>query len=500
VGGQAARLEVLVKVPVVLTAALTLSVSLLPSRADAMCGFIAPKKPPNTQRAARIVNESSKVTLARSGDRTIITMANDVKGDVRSFALVIPVPTKITKKDVKVVGTEIFDQLEAMTAPRVIETQDPNPCAQPAPPQAEAAMADADEGEAKVARKAKPRASDYGVKVEEHFKVGEYDIAILSAKESSGLIEWLNIFKYDIPQDAADVLTSYLRQGMNFFVTRVDLKKHVKENFTFLHPLQISYTTPKLMLPIRLGMLNADGKQELHVWTITDRGRVETTNYRTVKAHTDVPLPVFAMEELNKIYDDAFRLQSKQEGDRVVIQEFAGIPQVENWRQPWDARQLNLAPFGADWVPKGRTAWVTRLHFRYDAEHFPEDLQMQVTDDMAAFAVRYPTKRPWRPAPGQDVCDAGESYLATLPARFEKEAKALADLTGRDRQAIRKRLGLEGPVPAKLPEPPPPKTSPLKELDKAFDCSASHDGDTPALFGLLALACLGLVGVRRRRR
>ena len=46
------------------------------------------------------------------------------------------------------------------------------------------------------------------------------------------------------------------------------------------------------MLPIRLGTLNAKGKQELYVYALTRSGRVETTNYRTVKAtqrYVDVP-------------------------------------------------------------------------------------------------------------------------------------------------------------------------------------------------------------------
>ena len=38
------------------------------------------------------------------------------------------------------------------------------------------------------------------------------------------------------------------------------------------------------MLPIRLGMVNADGAQELFVYALTRKGRVETTNYRTVRS------------------------------------------------------------------------------------------------------------------------------------------------------------------------------------------------------------------------
>jgi len=40
-----------------------------------------------------LFNRGSQVVLARDGDRTILTMANDFKGDPKEFAVVIPVPT-----------------------------------------------------------------------------------------------------------------------------------------------------------------------------------------------------------------------------------------------------------------------------------------------------------------------------------------------------------------------------------------------------------------------
>ena len=48
----------------------------------------------------------------------------------------------------------------------------------------------------------------------------------------------------------------------------------------------------KFMLPIRVGMVNAAGPQELFVYTLTRRGRVEATNFLTVKLPTGMDLPV----------------------------------------------------------------------------------------------------------------------------------------------------------------------------------------------------------------
>ena len=54
-----------------------------------------------------------------------------------------------------------------------------------------------------------------------------------------------------------------------------------------MRPLQVAYEHNKFKLPIRLGTLNANGKQELYVYALTRTGRVETTNYRAV-------IPTFA--------------------------------------------------------------------------------------------------------------------------------------------------------------------------------------------------------------
>ena len=66
---------------------------------------------------------------------------------------------------------------------------------------------------------------------------------------------------------AADepILGSYMRQGMRFFLARVNLKEQARLGFSYLRPIQVAFESPKFMLPIRLGTLNADGDQELFV-------------------------------------------------------------------------------------------------------------------------------------------------------------------------------------------------------------------------------------------
>ena len=53
-----------------------------------------------------------------------------------------------------------------------------------------------------------------GVTVEANYDVGEYDVSILSAKESDGLVNWLTDNGYRIPAGAEAVLGSYIKQNM----------------------------------------------------------------------------------------------------------------------------------------------------------------------------------------------------------------------------------------------------------------------------------------------
>src|SRR5439155_5366491 len=107
------------------------------------------------------------------------------------------------------------------------------------------------------------RARSLGVTIEAQYTVGEYDILILSAQQSSGLETWLRENGYRMPAGASPVIASYLKQNMRVFVAKVNLTEQAKLGFSFLRPLQVAYESPKFMLPIRLGTANADGPHEL---------------------------------------------------------------------------------------------------------------------------------------------------------------------------------------------------------------------------------------------
>jgi hypothetical protein len=275
-----------------------------------------------------------------------------------------------------------------------------------------------------------------GVTVEATYTVGEYDILILSARESNGLESWLIENGYKIPSGAAPILGSYIKQGMRFFVAKVNLKEQAALGFTFLRPLQVSYDTPKFMLPIRLGTVNAKGPQDLFVFALTRTGRVETTNYRTVKLPTGMDLPLFVKAEFKDFYKAMFAEQVRKEDMHAVFLEYAWNM---SWCDPCAADPLSadqLRKLGVRLENDNRPTYVSRLHARYDAAHFPEDLVFQETSNQENFQGRYVLRHPFK---GSPQCLEATRYDGDLGARHEREAQNLAQLTGWKIEDIRRK-------------------------------------------------------------
>ena len=399
------------------------------------CGFYV------AQGNAKLFNHASKVVMVRDADRTVLTMANDYSGTPDEFAMVVPVPTILTKSQIHVGDRAVLDHLDAYSAPRLVEYFDPDPCRAYAMEDRMMKSAPAPQASGMM-REEIARAKSLGVTIEAKYTVGEYDILILSATQSGGLETRLTENGYNVPAGAHRVLGSYLRQGMKFFVAKVNLSEQRRLGFSYLRPLQMAYESPKFMLPLRLGMVNAQGPQELFVFAITKNGRVETTNYRTVKLPEGMDIPEYVKDDFPRFYKAMFARQVENEDREAVFLEYAWNM---SWCDPCAADPLNaeeLRSLGVFWLEpsqgQSQNTFITRLHVRYDAQHFPEDLVFQETADQSNFQARYVLRHPWK---GDTTCEAYREYRKAVRERRAKEAETLASLTGWDLSAIRRRMG-----------------------------------------------------------
>jgi hypothetical protein len=411
-------------------------------KAWAFCGFYVAKAD------SKLYNQASQVVIARNGDRTILTMANDYQGDVKDFALVVPVPVVLQQEQVRVGDPKIIKRLDDFSAPRLVEYFDPDPCAG-----SESPGFTMFSGMDRVRLRLSSGASvnTLGVTVEARFTVEEYDVLILSAKESNGLETWLKQNGYQLPRGASRLLQPYIRQNMKFFVAKINLEEFQKTGSQFLRPLMMAYESPKFMLPIRLGMMNATTEQDLIVYVLSPKGQAEITNYRTVKIPSDTEIPVFVKNEFGNFYKATFQTAYEHEGKKVAFLEYAwDVGSCDPCAaQPLTPEELKkagvfwLPPFTSNNVLRTRlnknNVFITRLHIRYTRDKFPEDLLFQETSSRQQFQGRYILRHPFTE---EMKCEAGRQYQKSLTERVEKEAQGLAKLTGWNIQDIRKKINL----------------------------------------------------------
>jgi hypothetical protein len=427
------------------------------TQAIAFCGFYV------GGADAKLFNKASQVIIARNGDRTILTMANDFQGAVKDFAMVVPVPVAIKREQVHIGKRSIIDKLDAFSQPRLVEYFDPDPCAPNSP-----VMESASPPSPTAMRKSAPQANDnLGVTVEDRFKVNEYQIVILSAKESNGLETWLQRSGYNIPKGASELLSPYIKQKLKFFVAKIDLKEFKKTNQKALRPLQIAYQSPKFMLPIRLGMINSRGEQDLVVYLLSPKGQIELTNYRTVKIPTGNSIPAYVKSEFGEFYKATFQKVYEREQKKVAFLEYAwNVSNCDpcSTEPPTPAELKDAGVFWENQDPnspinpgmwRGRMSqantFITRLHVRYTRNKFPEDLIFQETGNQENFQGRYVMNHPFK---GEIACDAGKKYQQTLRPRLEKEASTLANLTGWSIRDINSKIEFPNIPPKAEPNTP----------------------------------------------
>ena len=114
------------------------------------------------------------------------------------------------------------------------------------------------------------------------------------ATGSMALDTWLRAEKYNIPEGAEPMLKPYIESGMFFFVAKVNLKKVKRENGrAVLSPLRFHYDTDTFQLPVRLGLLNARGAQDLIIHILARSQRYEAANLpnATIPTSTISALP-----------------------------------------------------------------------------------------------------------------------------------------------------------------------------------------------------------------
>jgi MYXO-CTERM domain-containing protein len=285
-----------------------------PVAASAFCGFYV------GGADTKLYNNATQVVLMREGTRTVLSMQNNYQGPTSGFAMVVPVPVVLQKENVKTLPRNVFDKIDQLDSPRLVEYWEQDPCGV-RPEREEKSRA---KTAAPMAIGGSGRAADeLGVKIEAQFTVGEYEIVILSAKDSQGLDTWLRQEKYSIPAGAEPFLKPYVEAGSKFFVAKVDPEKVTfKDGMAALSPLRFHYDSTEFSLPVRLGLINSKDAQDLVVHILAKNQRYEVSNYSNVTIPTNLDVDESARGQFSTFYASLFD-RTLEKNPKAIVTEYA---------------------------------------------------------------------------------------------------------------------------------------------------------------------------------
>jgi hypothetical protein len=457
---------------------------------------------------------------------------------------------------VKTLSRATFKHVDELTAPRLVEYWEQDPCYEPP------SYGGGGCGCGGMAKMAEPMsaaspARDYGVRVEAQFEVGEYEIVVLSAQDSTGLDAWLRDNKYKIPEGAEPHLKPYVQGGYKFFVARVNVNKVAfVDGRASLSPLRFHYDTDKFELPVRLGLINSAGTQDLIVVTLAHE-RYEVANFPNASIPTNLEVADEAREKFGPMYAALFdRTLEKHPG--AVVTEYS-----------WDAsscdpcptpplNESEIAVLGGDVIDPSMDAeraaaeegdaggdldrmraraaqrrnyrrgdWtVTRMHARYSKESLGQDLVFRTAQPIEGgreidgdksprgarpsstnnFQGRYVIRHPWtgavecsNPIYGRWGGPPDGEHLSSRPG----QTKPATNLAFVARGTVQLPAILRDDVPeldVKAGAAPVAKSTPRARSGACAGCIVGSQGSDLAIFGLGAIAIGGLIVRRVRRR
>jgi len=346
--------------PTVPVSALLLVVISLPALADG--GFI-----PVVHGVANSADQRA-IIIDRGGAETIV-LQTAYDGDASDFAWVVPLPELISGGDA--IGTadpRVFDVLHDLTAPRSVGSQ-------------YAASA----GVCGCAGSEGARVEN-GVTVWETLRVEDYDVAVLSAAESTDLTAWLAGNGYGLPAGSGDTLQYYVDKQwffVAFKIAPVDDGGNVGDgglgppgagqSGEELRPITITFPTRQLVFPLRISRVSTRDRVEVLLYIMASH-RMDGDNYTTVEVGTPA---TWLGDDFDRTYDGWFEGTIADAGGKALVVEYAGwVPEYALDGPAFDGLDL---PGGA--------RFVTRLRTRLRPAQMDADVMMVAAASDEHFSV-----------------------------------------------------------------------------------------------------------------
>jgi HEAT repeat protein len=368
---------------------------LLPTRTHADGCFVAP---PFVWNKHKDINEpTQKAILVYDAGQEDLLLQVKYAGPVAQFGWLVPVPGLPT---VKKGSMECFYELSRYTQEHW------EPRVPPAGMRQSASRSAGDES--------KPEP----VKVIEIKTVGDYEVAVLSARDAGSLENWLKANQFAFPKDKEAVIDAYIQQQWYFVAVKIDLNKaggfqvvsgpprqaaagksSVKEKLASgeLQPLWLRFASKQCVFPLKISSVNGT-PSEVQVYVLSPEPLVEKGMFekkfpevrRLTLEHSAKRMQAYQRtQEIGR----QVRMHAHPEEGNILLPVETNIPLnvILRTSVPYEA----LLPYGAvtekdlpecsRQMPqlKGKTWWLTKQTWTFKPEEM-RDLVFQPA--AAAFA------------------------------------------------------------------------------------------------------------------
>jgi hypothetical protein len=380
---------------------LTLGLLTLAPQAQAFCGAYV-----GSVDDGPLSNHSSKVILARDGMRTTLTLSNDIQGSAGDFAMLIPVPS-LQEEDVRVLDPTVVEAVENYSSPRLVSYT----CEDFYEPTQRWTTVGCNDYYQMTANADAGSVQTSTVNVEAQFLVGEYEIVVLSAVESEDLMLWLESEGYGVPDSTSDLLQEYIDQGTQFMAAKISLNA-LEDGPLWLNPLQISYESETIGLPITLGTANSPGEQELIIYALTswDDGQLAITNYPKRELETNDCMLEEGVDFSDHFYGELDQAFDNDDGQAGWVFEYGWAPYHCDPCVDGEALSENLVTeLGFSQGAQG--AYFSKLRMRYSPDQVTGDLNLvgsRITENEQVRYIEFNESMGDR----FEVC--GQGYVETL--------------------------------------------------------------------------------------
>lgn len=330
---------------------------------------------------------AAAVFIVRDGVKTVLTMEPAYDGPKVPISMIFPVPTAIGRDQVRTVPGSIFRNLDRLTAPRVQHV-----------------FPSCRRRRRRAARMSSARLAGGGggggggggteeppVQVVDEWALDEYDISVLSATESNGLLDFVRERGLELPAAAEPALRAYIETGHRFVFATVDpTRAHTVGDRMVLSPLQLSYESDDLVVPVRLGTINSPGEQELLLYVVARGEHYEVANRESVLAPTDLRIGRENAGSAAELYGALMDEQFRQKPGAVVT-EFA-------YRLGHRVGHHHIRRLGLSQRSRESAHWtLTRMRHRFGPNQ-DSDLTLRPAAAPLRMARRHRfVSRPWAP-------------------------------------------------------------------------------------------------------